>query len=254
MELNDYNYYNEIHNQENNNNEQNIDMENLNSMMKNMNLGEYPNMFFQNNSNNINNINSNQNQNEFNNFGLGGPLGRNLNMNQINNQNINIKEEKNDNNKLFIDKRKNISIPLYRTKTSENETHNVIIKNINKENNEKNIEKEKNKDQVILKEKQNKENIESNEENESYFNKEKNKKTKEILSKGRYDLKRGYKKMTIYNSKDNQKKDFQNSNTFSVIENNIDLSKTQKESISNIEPKKFSIRNKYKMRKMNEMV
>ena len=174
--------------------------------------------------------------------------------NTPNKEDINIKEEKNDNNKLFIDKRKNISIPLYRTKTCENERHNVIIKNINKENNEKNIEKEKNKDQVILKEKQNKENIESNEENESYFNKEKNKKAKEILSKGRYNLKRGYKKMTIDNSKDNQKKDFQNSNTFSVIENNIDLSKTQKESISNIEPKKFSIRNKYKMRKMNEMV
>ena len=173
--------------------------------------------------------------------------------NTPNKENINIKEEKNDNNKLFIDKRKTINIPLYGTNTNENETYN-IIKNINKENDEKKYEKEKNKDQVILREKKNKENIESNEENESYFNKEKNKRAKAILSTGRYDLKRGYKKMTLDNSKDNKKKDFQNFNTFSVIEKNIDLSKTQKENISNIEPKKLSIRNKYKMKKMNEMV
>ena len=170
---------------------------------------------------------------------------------------INIKEEINDNDKIAMDKRKKITIQISKPKDKEKEKEkenekekeihkdiNKEIKNINKDKEEKKI-KEKNKGQIIIKEKEDNKNADIiiNEGNDSYFSKERNKNTKRTFPMGRFGLKREFNKIISDNCKDIQIKSIPNSETSSVVGDNI----------NNIEPpQKFSIRNKYKMKKLNE--
>ena len=151
----------------------------------------------------------------------------------------------NDNNdkKLFADKRSKRYDRL--TELKENgkddkkigEEKNIKIKDdINKK--ERDIKKTE-KDNYKMKKVEKIKTIQDN--NYSPFHRQKNELTK--TSVGRSELKRELKDNKINNSE----------NFSSVFEKNVDISKTTNDTNEKNGTKKFSIRNKYKMRKMKEL-
>ena len=126
------------------------------------------------------------------------------------------------------------------------------IKDINKnKNNEKKLEnnKEKIKNEKIKYQEKDKI-IENKGEKESTNYIDKNKKSQIIRTQ---ESRRSYKKTSTDNSKDTYSKDNHNSLKPSILENKANK-KLQSENIPKVETNKFSIRNKYKMKKLNELV
>ena len=153
-------------------------------------------------------------------------------------------DNKNNDRKFFVDKRRKRYDKLLEGK-----------ENVKDEDKEKKIEKGKNgknKDEMIKKEKDIKiekdnykmkkvEKIKTNQDN-NYSPLQKNEFTKASI--GRSDLRKEVKDSKINNIE----------NFCSVFEKNLDVSKTTNDNNENNGTKKFSIRNKYKMRKMKELV
>ena len=156
-------------------------------------------------------------------------------------------DNKNSNKQLFADKRR-----------KRYDKHIGMKENVKDEGKEKKIEEEKyrkNKDEMNKNEKEIKkiekdnykmkkvEKIETIQDNNySPFHRQKNELPK--TSTKRSELRKELKNNKINNSE----------NFFSIFEKNIDVSKTTNDSNENNGTTKFSIRNKYKMRKMKELI
>ena len=155
-------------------------------------------------------------------------------------ENKNYNDNKNNYRKFFADKRRKRCDKLIEMK-----------ENIKDENKEKKIEEEKkrkNKDEMNKNEKDNYkikkvEKIKTIKDNNySPFHRQKNELTNTSI--GQSELRREDKNNKINNSE----------NFCSVFEKNLVISKTTNDSNENNGTKKFSIRNKYKMRKMKELI
>ena len=159
-------------------------------------------------------------------------------------------EKKNDKN-IFLEKRKQRMAKFYGKKDAEknkdinnniNNNNNNDIKDMNNKN-----EKEKNNntvkyEKIKIKEKDKKIENKENNETSSYYN-DKNKKSQIIKSQ---ELRRSFKKISGENSKNIRSKEIPILESSSNLERNMINSKTQIDMIEENEPKKFSIRNKYK--------
>ena len=196
----------------------------------------------------------------------------NENKNEINNNNKKNEEEKkniekkdnDNNNNKFLEKRKQRFARFLGKKDVENNKNENDKKDINKnekeikdinknknKNNEKKLEnnKEKIKNEKIKYQEKDKI-IENKGEKESSNYIDKNKKSQIIRTQ---ESRRSYKKTSTDNSKDTYSKDNHNSLKPSILENKANK-KLQSENIPKVETNKFSIRNKYKMKKLNELV
>ena len=109
-----------------------------------------------------------------------------------------------------------------------------------KEENEKKMEKENNK---------------INNSSSSFYSKIKNESSKMKLTLGRYELRKDYKGNISNNTDISKDKHFQYSQTSSsIFDKNLDSSKTHGDIMDNNGAKKVSIRNKYKMRRIKDIV
>jgi len=173
----------------------------------------------------------------------------NANTNTNANYNLNLnKKENNQRNPIRIEEgeEENISKDLQDNKHRRDEKN--LVKNFGKysvnlnrkEENEKKEEKEDNK---------------INNSSSSFFSKVKNESSKMKLTLGRYELRRGYKGSISNNEDISKDKHFQYSQTSSsIFDKNLDGSKTHVDIMDSNGTKKVSIRNKYKMRRIKEIV
>ena len=155
----------------------------------------------------------------------------------------NYNDNENNDKKLFADKRR-----------KRYDKHLGLKENVKDEGREKKIEEEKNR--------KNKDEMKENEkdikkvEKDSYKMK-KVEKIKTIQDNNYSPFQDRQKNELTKTSIGREVKDIKinnSENLYSVIGKNIDVSKTTNESNENNGTKKFSIRNKYKMRKMKELV
>jgi len=176
------------------------------------------------------------------------------------NKNLEIKDEHDKNNKdgkKFVDKRRKrfdkcigikeeVEKDVDKEKKINNEKHNNEINK--KEEKIKQIEKKEKENYIMKKFEKLKDNQDSN---LSPFNKENSESSKTSL--GRRQLRREHKDYKIDNPKDIH---FHNSGNPSCVfdKNFTDVSKNTNDNKENNGTKKFSIRNKYKMKKLKELV
>ena len=173
-------------------------------------------------------------------------INTNANINNKSNLNLN-KKESNQRNSIRIEEGEDENISNDRKDIKHKKIDKNIVKNTRKygailnrkEEDGKKVEKDNNK---------------INNSSSSFFSKIKNESSKMKLTLGRYD-RRDYKSNISNNTDISKDKHFQYSQTSSsIFDKNLDTSKTHGDIMDNNGTKKVSIRNKYKMRRIKEIV
>ena len=165
----------------------------------------------------------------------------------------------NINNNLNLNKKENSQRNPIRIEEGEDEKISNDRQDNKHKRDEKNVVKNSVKYGAILNKKEEKikekENNKINNSSSSFYNKIKNESSKMKLTLGRYELRKDYKGNISNNTDISKDKHFQYSQTSSsIFDKNLDLSKTRGDIIDNNAAKKVSIRNKYKMRRIKEIV
>ena len=161
----------------------------------------------------------------------------------------------NINYNLNLNKKENSQRNPIRIEEGEDENISNDRQDIKHKRDEKNEIKNAAKYGAILNKKEENENNKINSSSSSFFSKIKNESSKMKLTLGRYELRRGYKGNISNNTDISKDKHFQYSQTSSsIFDKNLDTSKTHGDILDNNGAKKVSIRNKYKMRRIKEIV
>ena len=161
----------------------------------------------------------------------------------------------NINYNLNLNKKENSQRNPIRIEEGEDENISNDRQDIKHTKDEKNEIKNAAKYGAILNKKEENENNKINSSSSSFFSKIKNESSKMKLTLGRYELRRGYKGNISNNTDISKDKHFQYSQTSSsIFDKNLDTSKTHGDILDNNGAKKVSIRNKYKMRRIKEIV
>ena len=161
----------------------------------------------------------------------------------------------NINYNLNLNKKENSQRNPIRIEEGEDENISNDRQDIKHKKDEKNEIKNAAKYGAILNKKEENENNKINSSSSSFFSKIKNESSKMKLTLGRYELRRGYKGNISNNTDISKDKHFQYSQTSSsIFDKNLDTSKTNGDILDNNGAKKVSIRNKYKMRRIKEIV
>ena len=161
----------------------------------------------------------------------------------------------NINYNLNLNKKENSQRNPIRIEEGEDENISNDRQDIKHKKDEKNEIKNAAKYGAILNKKEENENNKINSSSSSFFSKIKNESSKMKLTLGRYELRRGYKGNISNNTDISKDKHFQYSQTSSsIFDKNLDTSKTHGDILDNNGAKKVSIRNKYKMRRIKEIV
>ena len=161
----------------------------------------------------------------------------------------------NINYNLNLNKKENSQRNPIRIEEGEDENISNDRQDIKHKKDEKNEIKNAAKYGAILNKKEENENTKINSSSSSFFSKIKNESSKMKLTLGRYELRRGYKGNISNNTDISKDKHFQYSQTSSsIFDKNLDTSKTHGDILDNNGAKKVSIRNKYKMRRIKEIV
>ena len=161
----------------------------------------------------------------------------------------------NINYNLNLNKKENSQRNPIRIEEGEDENISNDRQDIKHKKDEKNEIKNAAKYGAILNKKEENENNKINSSSSSFFSKIKNESSKMKLTLGRYELRRGYKGNISNNTDISKDKHFQYSQTSSsIFDKNLDTSKTHGDILDNNGAKKVSIRNKYKMKRIKEIV